>query len=53
MSEWHRDNPEMVGTDADPHMAQSTYRTALEELRAADLVYVEDEDEAMFEGEDQ
>jgi hypothetical protein len=26
MSQWHRDNPELVGTDADPWMRHESYR---------------------------
>lgn len=32
MSGWHRDNPELVGTDADPWMMHESYRRACEEL---------------------
>jgi hypothetical protein len=33
MSGWHRENPELVGTDADPWMMHESYRRACEELR--------------------
>lgn len=26
MSGWHRDNPELIGTDADPWMMHESYR---------------------------
>lgn len=29
MSEWHRDNPELMGTWADPWMQHESYRKAL------------------------
>lgn len=29
MSQWHRDNPELAGTDADPWMRNESYRKAL------------------------
>jgi hypothetical protein len=29
MSQWHRDNPELMGTDADPWMQHESYRKAL------------------------
>lgn len=29
MSQWHRDNPELTGSDADPWMIHASYRTAL------------------------
>ena len=33
MSEWHRDNPELAGTDADPWMMHETYRSAMAEVK--------------------
>ena len=29
MSQWHRDNPEAWGTDADPWMMHASYRNAV------------------------
>jgi hypothetical protein len=36
MSAWHRDNPELVGTDADPWMANPTHAAAARELELRD-----------------
>lgn len=49
MGSWHRENPELAGTDADPWMANAAHRQAWEELRRAGLVFVEDGDDG--EGE--
>lgn len=32
MSQWHRDNPELMGTEADPWMRHESYRNALGSL---------------------
>jgi hypothetical protein len=31
MSQWHRENPELVGTAADPWMQHESYRKAMRE----------------------
>jgi uncharacterized paraquat-inducible protein A len=33
MGEWHRDNPELTGTDADPWMSNPGYAAAAREVR--------------------
>lgn len=35
MSGWHRDNPELVGTDADPWAIHESYRRAFAEVEVA------------------
>lgn len=36
MSQWHRDNPELVGTDADPAMMNAGHAAAARELELRD-----------------
>lgn len=55
MSQWHREHPELVGTDADPWMVHESYRIACEELgrqRMKDAVEktVSRDDEADHDG---
>jgi hypothetical protein len=42
MSSWHRENPELAGTDADPWMQNEGHRRAYEELRDMGLIFDED-----------
>lgn len=44
MSQWHRDNPELAGSSADPWMASPSYRAARDELIRSGHVHVEDHD---------
>jgi hypothetical protein len=39
MSQWHRANPDLCGTDADPSMANEPYRLARDELLREGLIY--------------
>jgi hypothetical protein len=39
MSQWHRNNPDLCGTDADPSMGNEPYRLARDELLAEGLIY--------------
>ena len=32
MSEWHRENPELAGTEADPWMIHESYRKAVSQV---------------------
>lgn len=41
MSQWHREHPELAGTDADPWMANKTHRRVTEQLIREGLIYVE------------
>lgn len=45
MSQWHRDHPELCGTDADPWMSVPVHRQAVDELRRMGMVFVEDDEE--------
>lgn len=36
MGEWHRDNPDLVGTDADPWMIHASYRRMYQGLDDVD-----------------
>lgn len=39
MSQWHRNNPDLCGTDADPSMGNDPYRLARAELMREGLIY--------------
>jgi hypothetical protein len=45
MGEWHRENPDLVGTDADPWMQHDLHRQAYNELRRMGLVWRPEDDE--------
>ncbi len=34
MSQWHREHPELAGTDRDPWMQHASYRHAMSEVKA-------------------
>lgn len=42
MSAWHRDHPELVGTDADPWVRSPGYRRAVEQCRCGVCTPCED-----------
>lgn len=48
MSRWHRENPELAGTSADPWMANEGHRQAHDELVRAGVIEAPEGDE--FEG---
>jgi hypothetical protein len=39
MSAWHRENPELAGTDADPWMVHESYRQASLEVRGISAMH--------------
>lgn len=51
MGSWHRENPELVGTDADPWMANPTHRKVFEQLRREGHIWIEEDDEPQDGGE--
>lgn len=40
MSQWHRANPDLCGTDADPAMDNEPFRLSTECLIAEGLIYI-------------
>jgi hypothetical protein len=51
MSQWHRDNPELTGTEADPWMIHETYRSALRQVWRESPHYCSDCGDVLMAGE--
>lgn len=49
MGSWHRENPELCGTNADPWMQHPGHRAAYRELRDAGLIFVDGDDQEACE----